>query len=68
MTTYNPFDDNNKEYKRGYRDGYRDGQKDRPNNYPTYNYCKICGIDLNKATLYCCMNNRCPSKIIYGVW
>ena len=56
----------NDEYKRGYREGYRDGRNDKPMVWqfkpipkPAC-YCPVCGIDLNKANLFCCRNNMCP--------
>ena len=30
-----------------------------------YNTCYVCGLDLSKATSYCCAKNNCPSKANY---
>lgn len=34
-------------------------------NEPSKRLCSVCGIDLNKASLYCCMCPNCPSGVVY---
>lgn len=72
---------NEDDYTRGYRDGYRDATEDskvkkpRPNNVDPISWpskistdsakCIVCGILFKNMSHYCCMNDRCPTKITF---